>query len=71
MSERDWEPVDALLTLLCLSCAERELWVDHRIVGMTPTLLARREGVSPHAISCRLRRIQRKLDLNPSFRSAA
>lgn len=67
----DWEPVDALVALLALTCDERELFVDHRIVGVTPTALAAREGVSPQAIWMRLQKIEAKLTLNQRSRVAA
>ena len=57
----DWQPVDALVQLLRLTAAERELWVDSRIVRVPIGPLAEREGVSKQAISLRLQRIDGKL----------
>jgi len=57
----DWQPVDALVQLLRLTAAERELWVDSRIVRVPIGTLAEREGVTKQAISLRLQRIDGKL----------
>lgn len=57
----DWEPIDALVHLLVLTDAERELWVDNRIVGVSILTLGEREGLTKQAISLRLKVIDAKL----------
>ena len=57
----DWEPIDALTRLLILTPAERELFVDSRIVRLSISRLAEREGVTKQTISLRLQKIDAKL----------